>query len=65
MAIATSAASNPRALRPGANFPRARFAAAGLRVRVVPGFAFAAPMHHKVPRQGADFNCGNVCDTVI
>ena len=41
MAMATSPASSPRALRLGANFPRARFEAGGLRRRVDFAFAFA------------------------
>src|ERR1700722_14625484 len=44
MAMATSAASHPRALLPGASLPRARFGAADLRVRDVLVFAFALPM---------------------
>jgi hypothetical protein len=50
MAMATSAASNPRALRPGANFPRARLvvadvrAPADVRARLILDFALAVPM---------------------
>ena len=42
--MATSAAANPRAFAPGASFPRARFVAAGLRVRVAFALVFAAAM---------------------
>jgi uncharacterized protein YjbI with pentapeptide repeats len=45
MAMATSAASNPRARLPGANFPRTRFAAADLRGAVLDlAFVLALPM---------------------
>jgi hypothetical protein len=43
MAMTTSAASNPRALRRGANLPRARLAV-DLRVRLIADFAVAVPM---------------------
>ena len=42
--MATSAAANPRAFSPGASFPRARLAAAGLGVRVAFALVFAAAM---------------------
>src|SRR5882724_5298848 len=44
MAMTTSAASNPRALAPGASFPRARLVVAGSRVRVAFDLFFEAAM---------------------
>jgi hypothetical protein len=41
IAMTTSAASNPRALAPGASFPRARFAVADFRVRLAFVLLFA------------------------
>jgi hypothetical protein len=54
-----------RVLRRGTNFARVRFTAAGLRERADSALTLAVPLNPKVLRQGADFNCRNVCDTVI
>lgn len=50
MAMATWAASNPRALLPGANLPRVRFVVPALRTRVVLDFAFSVATGHKISR---------------
>jgi hypothetical protein len=53
--MTTSAASSPRALAPGASFPRARAAVADLRVRVASDFFFAAAM--RLPSQTFKRGC--------